>query len=68
MLIEPYPIVSFDQAAEDQFQILRAKKLRIGTRDQKIAAIALANHAILATRNKSDFGQIPGLILEDWTV
>jgi tRNA(fMet)-specific endonuclease VapC len=67
-LIQQYPVVEFDQAAEDQFQILRTKKLRIGTRDQKIAAIALANRVILITRNKNDFGQVPGLVLQDWSV
>jgi tRNA(fMet)-specific endonuclease VapC len=67
-LIQQFPVVEFDQPAEDQFQILRTKKLRIGTRDQKIAAIALANHVILVTRNKNDFGQVPGLLLQDWSV
>ena len=61
-LIHPYPIAPFDPLAEDQFQILRAMRLRIGTRDQKIAAIALANNVILCYAQQARFrsGSRPG--------
>jgi tRNA(fMet)-specific endonuclease VapC len=62
------PIVGFDQPAEDQFQQLKSQKLRVGTRDLKIAAVALANNLIVVTRNRKDFGQVPGLQLEDWSI
>jgi tRNA(fMet)-specific endonuclease VapC len=62
------PIVAFEQAAEDQFQFLKAQKLRIGTSDLKIAAVALANNLMVVTRNRQDFGRVPGLKLEDWSI
>jgi SAM-dependent methyltransferase len=54
-LVQRFPIGPFDQAAENEYQILGAMRLRIGTRDQKIAAIALATNAILVTRNHGAF-------------
>ena len=67
-LLRQFPVVPFDQAAEDCFQQLWALRLRIGTSDLKIAAITLANNLILVTRNRRDFGRIPGLKLDDWSV
>ena len=62
-----FPIVPFDLASESLFQQLRASRLRVGTQDLKIAAIALTNKLTLLTRNRSDFGRIPGLGLDDWS-
>ncbi len=61
------PVLPFDDAAIAQFQGLWIQRLRIGTMDLKIAAIALANNATLLTRNISDFGKVPGLRVEDWS-
>ncbi|MBU7582734.1 MAG: hypothetical protein KAF91_07460 [Nostoc sp. TH1S01] len=44
------------------------QKINIGTQDLRIAAIALANNAIVVTRNHKDFSKIPDLSLEDWTI
>ena len=36
--------------------------------DMKIAAIAIANHAILLTRNRSDFNKVLNLTFDDWSI
>jgi tRNA(fMet)-specific endonuclease VapC len=59
-------ILDFDPAAELIDQMLKSQKLKIGTQDRRIAAIALANNCQVITRNISDFGQIPGLQIENW--
>jgi predicted nucleic acid-binding protein len=59
--------VSFDTNAYSQFEILRRQFRRLGTRDLRIAAIALSINATVITRNAKDFGQIPNLSIEDWT-
>jgi len=50
-----FEILPFDEAAARQFDDLRRQKLRIGSRDLKIAATALVNHALLLSANRSDF-------------
>lgn len=61
-----FTIAPFDDRSAKQFADLRSAKIRIGTMDLKIAAIALANNALLLTANRSDFGQVPGLRIENW--
>jgi tRNA(fMet)-specific endonuclease VapC len=60
-------VVSYDEAAADRFEDLRASHRRLGVADLRIAAIALSRDALLVTRNLKDFGQIAGLRVEDWT-
>ena len=69
MLFEFYSqftIMLFDDRAAIQFDALRSAKIRIGTMDLKIAAIALVNQSVLLTANLGDFEQVPGLRVENW--
>ncbi len=60
-------ILPYSQPAVVEFERLRQQKIRIGTQDLRIAAIALSQHATVVTRNLRDFGQVPGLAIEDWS-
>jgi tRNA(fMet)-specific endonuclease VapC len=62
------PVLPFDAPSVSVFDDLRLKRVRIATMDLRIAAIALSRGLILLTRNLRDFGQVPGLVTEDWTV
>ncbi|MDI6792149.1 MAG: type II toxin-antitoxin system VapC family toxin [bacterium] len=57
----------FDETAQQRYQQLCSQKIRIGTLDLRIAAIALRQNAILITRNRCDFERVTGLRLEDWS-
>lgn len=59
--------VSFDNNAYCQFEILRSQFKRLGTRDLRIAAIAMSMNATVVKRNAKDFGQILNLSIEDWS-
>jgi tRNA(fMet)-specific endonuclease VapC len=61
------PVVPFDRACEQQFQALCALRLRVGSRDLRIAATALVQNVVLVSRNRRDFEQVSGLRLDDWS-
>lgn len=61
-------VLSFDETAALYFQNFQQQRIRIGTQDLRIAAIALANGYTVITRNRRDFEQTPGLAVEDWSV
>ena len=61
-------IFDFTALAATEFQRLRGLRVRVGTMDLRIAAIALANHATIWTRNLVDFRKVPGLQSEDATL
>ena len=61
------PVLPFDPAASAALDGLRASRLRVATMDLRIASIALSRGLVLLTRNLADFGQVPGLVTQDWT-
>ena len=67
-LLATFARVDFDAAAIAHFGRLRKlRNLRkIGRADLLIACIALAQGALLATRNVKDFKEVPGLRVENW--
>lgn len=60
-------LLPYDTVAHDLFESLRMTCRRIGTMDLRIACIAIANNALLLTRNVRDFRQVPRLAFEDWS-
>jgi tRNA(fMet)-specific endonuclease VapC len=60
----------FDDRAAEEYGAIRAhltaKGTPIGPNDLMIAAIARANQMTLVTHNTTEFGRVPGLVVEDW--
>lgn len=60
-------ILLFDQGSAEVLSRFSPEMIRrIGPRDSRIAAIALANQATLLSANLRDSQQVPGLQVEDW--
>jgi tRNA(fMet)-specific endonuclease VapC len=66
-LIKKFRVVPFTLLAIQRSQELRKSLPRCGRLDLAIAAIVLQVDATLVTRNRSDFEQVPGLRIEDWS-
>ncbi len=62
-----FNVIDFDAQAQQAFDQLKTYKLKIGTQDIRIAAIALSRSITLVTRNQHHFAQVSGLIWEDWS-
>jgi tRNA(fMet)-specific endonuclease VapC len=60
-------VLEFNTTAIGLYQELVRQKIRVGTQDLRIAAIALSVNGILVTRNQRDFVKVPNLVLEDWS-
>ena len=68
VLLRQLLVVSFDDRAVLEFERLRPVKSvrKIGHADLLIASVALANRAVLVTRNLRHFRQAPNLLVENW--
>ncbi len=66
-LIKEMRILPFTPADIQRAGELRKQFRRMDKMDLAIAAIVLEHDATLVTRNRSDFQQIPGLRIEDWS-
>ena len=60
-------LLALNRAAIARYRALRVSHRRSGVNDLRIAAIVLEQESILVTRNTSDFVDIEGLRLEDWS-
>ncbi len=63
-----WDVLPFTAAAVTRFQDLLRRKMNVGGNDLRIASIALEAGATVLTRNLRDFGRVPGLRCEDWSV
>jgi tRNA(fMet)-specific endonuclease VapC len=65
-------IVKYELSASHLYQQLIQANPTLDKRrlenDVRIAAIALTHNATVVTRNRKDFGLVPGLTIEDWSV
>lgn len=67
-LLEPLEVVAFGAAAAERHAELRMalRNSPIGERDLIVAATAVAHGLTVVTRNRREFGRVPGLAVESW--
>ena len=63
--VRAIPIIEFDEAASREYARLPFKRARF---DRLLAAHALSIGAVVVTNNELDFADVPGLVVENWTV
>jgi tRNA(fMet)-specific endonuclease VapC len=66
--LKTFEVMDFSPAASSIYSFLLKQKIKIGTQDLRIAAIALSINGILVTRNQRDFAKVPNLAIEDWSI
>jgi tRNA(fMet)-specific endonuclease VapC len=60
-----FTLVPLTAPAFARFETLAKARRNVKRNDLRIAAIALG--ATVVTRNRRDFGRVPGLAIEDWS-
>ena len=63
--VEEVPVLDFDYKAALVYASIPFKRASF---DRLIAAHALSHDLIVVTRNEKDFADVPGLVVENWTV
>jgi tRNA(fMet)-specific endonuclease VapC len=63
-----FPASPLTVAAIGLYEGLKKRNLNVGKNDLRIAAIALELGATVITHNRRDFGRVPGLLIDDWSV
>jgi len=69
ILLQQFPVLPFDEAAAEAYGRIIALLGWVRGRDfdRLIGAHAMSTTSILVTNNESDFRDIPGLKIENWT-
>ena len=63
--IAAIPVIEFGEAAARVYAKLSFKRARF---NRLLAAHALSIGAMVVTNNVSDFADVPGLVVENWTI
>ena len=64
--VQRLTILAYTPQADMYYRQWRQQRLRIPTHDLRIAAICVTHTARLIYRNRRDFEQVPGLLVEFW--
>jgi tRNA(fMet)-specific endonuclease VapC len=67
-MIKLLPVLPFSRQAVNRYVDLKKALPRLDKQDLAIASIALDSPAVLVTRNRNDYEQVPDLQTEDWSV
>jgi tRNA(fMet)-specific endonuclease VapC len=66
--LHQFQILPYTSAAEQIYRAMTTRQKRVGTQDCRIAATAMALGYTVVTANTTDFYNIGGLAVEDWTI